>query len=500
MLAKRLARHGVAVAGAALAVVLSQTASASASVPASVVSATVQAIAGQAVPAKVAALTEGVIKTMLVTKLTAMLAATLAAVVIGMGAALFSSAMAAAENDGKQKVHVAGQHAPPDAAKPADNAPAAAEQEQADKHRPGPEKAAGPTGEPKEMAIAWGKSVGSLQAGLGIRPGQRIYHYGEPVTLVVRVRNVSKETVKFEYIRQFLDENPPTVTADGKQIPQSGVDVLGFHFPVAVSLAPGKEIELESRMAGGPDRAGAPGYRYELGPVNGGRKAMTNEHLLRVGTGKVSLQYEQVIGNSSSGRVELDPVLSKLATGKLELQVQDAENPDKESTAWGKAVGGLQAGLSLRPERGVYRHGQTVTLVVRVRNIGKEAANFQYLKEYFIEASAKVTDDKGEPVPRVDLGSLVPPDQQRELYRKKARAGNPVPARRSLGPGKEVELCEVKLKLRSGNVIYPDTLAASGKVTVQYERLASPEIDGTLSTLATGTLALEIEPAATKKD
>jgi len=31
-----------------------------------------------------------------------------------------------------------------------------------------------------------------------------------------------------------------------------------------------------------------------------------------------------VIGNSSSGRMELDPILSKLATGKLELEV----NPD----------------------------------------------------------------------------------------------------------------------------------------------------------------------------
>ena len=77
MLAKRLARHGLAVSGGALAAVLSQKA-ASAGVPTSVVSSTIKAAslfaAGQAaatgaISVKVAALTEGVLKTMLLTKL-----------------------------------------------------------------------------------------------------------------------------------------------------------------------------------------------------------------------------------------------------------------------------------------------------------------------------------------------------------------------------------------------------------------------------------------------
>ena len=76
MLAKRLARHGLAVSGGALAAVLSQNV-ASAGVPTSVVSSTIKAAslvaAGQAaagmISAKVAALTEGVLKAMLLTKL-----------------------------------------------------------------------------------------------------------------------------------------------------------------------------------------------------------------------------------------------------------------------------------------------------------------------------------------------------------------------------------------------------------------------------------------------
>ena len=168
--------------------------------------------------------------------------------------------------------------------------------------------------EEKESFTAWGKEINGLQAGLGLRPGEhRAYHHGETVTLVVRVRNVGKETVRFQYIRQFLDENPPTVTdAGGKTVPQPGIDVLGGHAPVEVSLEPGKEIELESRLAGGAKLAGASGLRYGVSGL---------------GTGKVSLHYERVLGNSSAGRIKLDPALSKLATGKLELEIKSDPPP-----------------------------------------------------------------------------------------------------------------------------------------------------------------------------
>jgi RNA polymerase sigma factor (sigma-70 family) len=102
MLAKRLARHGPAVSGGTLAVVLSQNA-ASAGVPISVVSATIKAAgfagAGPVVPAgaisaQVAALTEGVIKAMFLHKL-AKVMALLAVVAVGLfGSALLGSVTA----------------------------------------------------------------------------------------------------------------------------------------------------------------------------------------------------------------------------------------------------------------------------------------------------------------------------------------------------------------------------------------------------------------------
>src|SRR4051812_23951635 len=41
-------------------------------------------------------------------------------------------------------------------------------------------------------------------------------------------------------------------------------------------------------------------------------------------------------------------------------------------TAWGEAVDGLQAGLACHPgQKRAFSHGETVRLVIRVRNVGK---------------------------------------------------------------------------------------------------------------------------------
>jgi hypothetical protein len=105
-----------------------------------------------------------------------------------------------------------------------------------------------PQKRPKEGVTAWGKEVGGLQAGLGYLPGRhRTYHTGETVTLVVRVRNVSKEAVKFQYIPKFFVETPPTVTdGDGKQVHfrYGFIELTRSHSKVEVKLAPGKEIKL----------------------------------------------------------------------------------------------------------------------------------------------------------------------------------------------------------------------------------------------------------------
>ena len=146
---------------------------------------------------------------------------------------------------------------------------------------------------------------------MGFRPGEhRVYHHGETVRLVVRVRNAGKEEVKFQYLPDFLKEKPPAVT-DGEDKPVQLSSVISFwvQVPVEVNLAPGKEIELYE-------------WKPELSPARDSGKAKFST---LYGTGKFHVQYERVFGNSSSRTIPLDPALSKLATGKLELEVKGTE-------------------------------------------------------------------------------------------------------------------------------------------------------------------------------
>jgi RNA polymerase sigma factor (sigma-70 family) len=101
-------------------------------------------------------------------------------------------------------------------------------------------------GNEKEGFTAWGKEIGSLQAGLGYRPGEhRAYHHGETVKLIVRVRNVGKEEVKFSYFNEEFYENPPAVTGDGgRPVPLEGAGLSGLAKRIDVNLAPGKEVNL----------------------------------------------------------------------------------------------------------------------------------------------------------------------------------------------------------------------------------------------------------------
>jgi hypothetical protein len=140
-----------------------------------------------------------------------------------------------------------------------------------------------------------------MQAGLGYLPSQRrAYHTGETVRLVVRVRNVGKEAVRFQYNWAFFVENQPAVTdGEGKRVLGKSTYLGGApRVPVELNLAPGQEIDLyESNL--------------ELKP------------------GKFQIQYERVFGNASGAvPIKLDPRLSKLATGKLEVAIK-SDPPDQ---------------------------------------------------------------------------------------------------------------------------------------------------------------------------
>ena len=477
MLAKRLTQRGVTLSGGALAAVLAEQA-VSAGVPPSVVSNTIRAAssiaAGQAaatgpVSVKAAALTEGVLRAMMMSKLKAAIAVVLVLGFIVTGATVLSGRTAARANQ-----------------------PPAAEAPMKTPEKPEKEK---------EAFTAWGKEVGALQAGLGFRPGEnRVYHHGETVTVVVRVRNIGKEAVEFKHIWAFFFENPPTITdADGKRMLMARGSAEGRHMPRSPNVAPGKEVELfEWKFDLLPQGESSNRIYPLLGPQT---LVSSSIH----GTGKFSLQCERIVGPTSANPQDPNPAMNKLATGKLVLEVKEAkkppEKPDQEKeavTAWGKEIGGLQAGLGFRPgERRVYRIGETITFVVRVRNVGKKNVKIESLNEFFYENAPSITDGDGKPI------SLEQPIEF---------SGIPAALmQENLAPGKEAVLCELDLQIRPASEKgkgrpWRWTLYETGKFQVQFEKvggnigkvgagIGTGEIrfDPILSKLATGKLEIEVK-------
>jgi hypothetical protein len=253
------------------------------------------------------------------------------------------------------------------------------EKEGSDAPPPATEKKA-PLKQDKEALTAWGKEVGGLQAGLGFRPGEkRTYHTGETVWLVVRVRNVGKKEVNFSYYNEYFYENPPVVT-DGKSkpVPLEGAALSGLPVLMNIALAPGKEVKIiELNLA--------------LRPASEREKERPVWKLF--GTGKFQVQCENVDGRKIwTGETKFDPALSKLATGKLELEIkadpppanekkeEDKKQPSPgganlpasgariEQPAWGKPLNGLRLGLYQTDPKGDGKPRLTVVL----ENVGTE--------------------------------------------------------------------------------------------------------------------------------
>lgn len=233
-----------------------------------------------------------------------------------------------------------------------------------------------PQADENEPFTAWGNEVGGLQAGLGFKAGaKRAYTHGDWATLVVRVRNVGKEEVKFQYLRQFFAEQPPTVFNENGELKQlRGITAFGIHIPVEVKLAAENEIELYELQIylGTENEEGIPKYPYIFG------------------TGKFQVQYEKVVGNSSSGSIELDPVLSKLATGKLELEVMPNVvkhqavptsgtllKPDTvDKLKWGEPVNGLRMALAWPPNFDEEALGKKPHFQLVVQNVSEQEIRF----------------------------------------------------------------------------------------------------------------------------
>ena len=90
-----------------------------------------------------------------------------------------------------------------------------------------------------------------------------------------------------------------------------------------------------------------------------------------------------ILGDRAAAAQIDKPSVAEEWAAKPQKQGQERE---EGVTALGNAVGGLQAGLGYPPgQKRAFSHGETIRLVVRIRNVGNEERKIQYLREFLIE-------------------------------------------------------------------------------------------------------------------
>jgi RNA polymerase sigma factor (sigma-70 family) len=430
LLAKRLTRLGLPLSAGVLTAVLTQNASAC--VPLTLVAQAAQRTAS----APVIALAEGVLKAMSLTKWK-LTASFLLALVVVAGAGV-----------------LAGRGAP---VRPKEEPPKAAElppKQHAEEAVPKMEK----TDE-----VAWGEAADGVQAGLVFPAEGRIScRVGDKVTFAVKVRNVGKAPAKVSYYSNVMQESPASVEdAEGKA--------------TRVAMPPQKlykrRLTSHTLEAGETFDLGA----QELTVAADGKDGEVEVPTLVAGPGWYRVSYHGVALARDSA-YDRGP----LATGQVSLMVKEKASAD---AAWGKAVGGFQAGVAFRKgQRRPYHLGEVVTLVVWVRNVTDKPLAFDYTDGYMVEAPPRAKDADGKAAKLSEFPILC------GIWR---------PLHATLKAGEEFEVGSLRLALEAAGGPKPNrpTLFASpGKYRVRYEGLPPFDYSDPDKVLSTGEIELEVKP------
>src|SRR5262249_20627363 len=97
-----------------------------------------------------------------------------------------------------------------------------------------------------------------------------------------------------------------------------------------------------------------------------------------------------------------------------------------EDAVWGEPVGGVQAGIAFSPgQKRAYRVGETVTFVVKVRNVSKKSLPVCYFATFPLDTPPTVEGARGKPAHVV-----APPPPEK----------SPFPRTLTLAAGEEAEI------------------------------------------------------------
>jgi hypothetical protein len=178
----------------------------------------------------------------------------------------------------------------------------------------------------------------------------------------------------------------------------------------------------------------------------------------------------------------------KLATGTVEFEVKEPAKPAaaiKDNIAWGKEVGGLQAGLLA--EAATCRVGETLKFQVKVRNVSKADVSITYVHQHYCWPLVKTDKDADVRVYMTQYwnfyGLILPP------LKGTIKAGETITLYKHELAVESVDRAE---NLEEMLVIGTPTICvAPGKYKIVYGATSSPN-------LVTGTLEFEIKSAEKK--
>lgn len=353
------------------------------------------------------------------------------------------------------------------------------------------EDAKGPGGE-LMSDIVWTPSRSECPLEIGLRVAKDAkWNIGGQVRVEMVVRNVSGSDVKFSHTGRA--DNGLTVVAFDKDCKEIGGEIAQFDNLLwfnHLMLPPSNAVTVMSFMlrfdpvkrdASEPEVAA-----FHLPPGDYTLRCKWND-----------ARPEVAHKGEWTGELVCDEYNFILAAADAapSTSIEPKTTEQEPFTAWGKEVNGLQAGLGFKAgEKRGYHHGETATVVLRVRNVGKEAVEFKHIWAFFVENPPVITDAGGK---ALHLPRLV-------------AEGEHVPDSPNIASGKTVELYEWKLELKTatprlGRNVRVSTLYGTGKFSLQCDRIVGPtsanpdDPNPAMNELATGKLELEIQPVAPTK-
>ncbi|MHC4239096.1 MAG: M56 family metallopeptidase [Planctomycetota bacterium] len=210
----------------------------------------------------------------------------------------------------------------------------------------------------------------------------------------------------------------------------------------------------------------------------------------------------QVFGSKTIPVSELRDIIEKFLTRVIEVQAKNSALQAKaeDKLNWGEAVEGLQFGLECTSGKRAYRAGESVSFGFKLRNVGREKIELEYVKSHLRDWAPSVRGVSG------GVCAVLPPVRVPPSMSGAYGMGGGEVQPRTLKPGEEWALDKAAFTIRplgwEGKIEQTTVFAPAGKYRISNMLVFSPPYGGRGRYLWRGQLTsneieLEIVPGGT---